>query len=182
MFKEAISIFLNKEKKNILTNVAERNLCGRLSYYMESLFEKYDINGYFSDTEYNRKQEGKIKTILDDELNVVVINCDLIVHSRGINIEQDNLIAIEMKKSNRSEEEKNSDRNRLRALTKDSYDDTWSYDGKTLPGHVCGYKLGFYIEIDRNRKNCLFECYMKGQKDFEWIESFEPTEKLVILN
>src|SRR5699024_5877495 len=65
----------------------------------------------------------------------------------------DNLIALEMKKSYRPMKEKENDKARLVALTKDSYDGVWSFDGKTLPEHVCGYDLGIYYEIDS--KNCL---------------------------
>ncbi|MFA5352268.1 MAG: hypothetical protein WC304_03245 [Candidatus Gracilibacteria bacterium] len=172
MFAEAISIFFVKEKENILSGVSERTLCGRLAFYIENLFEKYRIEGYYAEIECNRKQGWEIKTIIDNEFRVVNVSCDLIIHSRGNNIKQDNLIAVEMKKSNRPEEEKKSDRNRLIALTKDSYDGVWSNDGKTHPKHVCGYKLGFYMEIDRDKKNCLFELYRKGKKESERLISF----------
>lgn len=60
--------------------------------------------------------------------------------------------------------EKENDKARLVALTKDSYDGVWSFDGKTLPEYVCGYDLGIYYEIDSN--NCLIyiEYYVKGKK------------------
>ena len=69
-----------------------------------------------------------------------------------------------MKKSYRPVKEKENDKARLVALTKDSYDEVWSFDGKTLPEHVCGYDLGIYYEIDS--KNCLvyIEYYVKGKK------------------
>lgn len=162
LFKEASAIFLEEESDNILNDVAERNLCGRLAIYLTVKLEEYGINGYYADPEYNRKQNGQVKTILDEEMNVVSIQCDLIVHSRGRNIIQDNLIAVEMKKSNRPEEEKESDRKRVRTLTKSSYDDVWSADGVTLPEHVCGYIWGVYMEINRDRRTCLYEYYMKG--------------------
>ncbi len=51
--------------------------------------------------EYNRNRNGKVKTYLKTIFGpkdiVVKINCDLIVHSRGRIIHQDNLIAIEIK-------------------------------------------------------------------------------------
>jgi hypothetical protein len=172
LFKEALSTFFQNETKNILSDVSERNLCARLAYYLEALFSKYDLSGYYADSEYNRKQQGQVKTILDDKLTVVSVTCDVIVHSRGEKIEQDNLIAIEMKKSNRPQSEKESDRDRLKALTKDSYDGIWSYDGKTHPEHVCGYSLGFYIEIDKNDRKYFFETYHKGNKVNEWVENF----------
>lgn len=172
IFKEATDIFFVNEVQNILNGVAERNLCGRLSIYLEQKLNQYAIKGYYADTEYNRKQNGQVKTILDDQMKVVNIQCDLIVHSRGEIIKQDNLIAIEMKKSNRPDEEKASDRNRLRALTKESYDDIWSADGIALPKHVCGYVVGVYMELDIANCLCRFEYYQKGKKVSETTQSF----------
>lgn len=110
------------------------------------------------------RNNGRVKTIYNDDLKVVTIICDLIVHSRGEIVEKDNLIALEMKKSYQPMKEKENDKARLVALTKDSYDGAWSFDGKTLPEHVCGYDLGIYYEIDS--KNCFvyIEYYVKGKK------------------
>lgn len=172
IFNESNDLFLVREIDNILNDVNERNLCGRLAIYLNDKLKEYDIKGYFVDQEYNRKQNGQIKTILDDEFNVITINCDIIIHSRGQNIQKDNLIAIEMKKYNRPELEKDNDRKRLRALTKDRYDDIWSNDGITLPEHVCGYSLGFYIELNIKTRICLIEQYIKGKKSSEWPRQF----------
>ncbi|PKV52227.1 hypothetical protein ATE84_4334 [Aquimarina sp. MAR_2010_214] len=171
-FNEAKAKFFQKEKRNILSGVSERNLCGRLSIYLETLLEKYELENYYSDPEYNRKQNERVKTILDENMEVVTINCDLIVHSRGERMDSDNLIAIEMKKSNRPEAEKISDKLRLRALTKASYDGIWSYDGKAHPEHVCGYQLGIYIEINNDDMNYLIEGFISGEKVFDTIEFF----------
>ena len=147
----------------ILSNVAERSLYSTLAQclYLEIRHSKY--SRYYVDVEYNRNN-GRVKTICNDDLKVVTIMCDLIVHSRGEIVEKDNLIALEMKKSYRPMKEKENDKARLVALTKDSYDGVWSFDGKTLPEHVCGYDLGGYYEIDS--KNCLIdiEYYVKGKK------------------
>jgi len=172
IFELSIDIFFSEELENILNDVNERNLCGRLAIYLENAAKENRIKGYYADPEYNRKQNGQVKTILDEEMNVVNINCDIILHSRGNIVAQDNLIAIEMKKSNRPEEEKESDKKRLRALTKDSYDDIWSFDGVALPEHVCGYILGFYMELNIKARNCLLECYQKGIKTHEWIRNY----------
>ncbi len=96
--------------------------------------------------------------------DVIRINCDLILHSRGIHPEQDNLIAIEMKKSNRPREEKERDYNRLIALTKDSFDDIWSFDGHTLPEHVCRYILGVYYEVNIRRHMIIIRYFRKGEE------------------
>jgi len=172
IFESGIEIFFVEELENIINDVNERSLCGRLAFNLENIAKQNRISGYYADTEYNRKQNGQVKTILDEELNVVKINCDIILHSRGKIIAQDNLIAIEMKKSNRPEEEKLNDKKRLRALTKESYDDIWTYDGIALPEHVCGYILGFYMELDIKSRKCTIECYEKGEMTSELIKDF----------
>jgi hypothetical protein len=169
LFKTSSDTFFEKETAHILNGVAERSLCSRLAMYLEQLMPGFGIEGYYADTEYNRKQDGQIKTILDDQMEVVVINCDLIVHSRG-NEAPDNLIAIEMKKSNRPASEKLSDRNRLRALTKKN--DVWSYDGKVHPEHVSGYIIGVYMELDLKKRKCLFEKYKGGDLIEKWDKDF----------
>lgn len=121
-----------------------------------------EFSKYYVDIEYNRNK-GKIKTIINGEYKVLNITCDIILHSRGENISQDNLIALEMKKSTGSDLEKNKDRDRLKALTKDTFDDVWSYDGKTLPEHVCRYALGVFYEINLSKKEVYIEYYRKGQ-------------------
>lgn len=122
--------------------------------------------GYYTDVEYNRNKGGKLKnikkTVQGVNETVVTINCDLILHSRGQYIEQDNLIAIEMKKSSRPRASKAADRERLIALTKDSYDNVWSFDGHTLPEYVCRYVLGVYYEIKYSERKILLEYYHRG--------------------
>ncbi len=166
IFKMANNSFIESDISLLNSRVSERTLCGALMFhlYKEILSTKY--KDYYVDVEYNRNKNGKVKTFLKTikgpKEEVVRINCDLIVHSRGECIEQDNLIAVEMKKSNRPTYEKESDRVRLMALTKDSYDDIWSFDGKTLPEHVCRYALGIYYEINPSRRTIDLEYYGGG--------------------
>lgn len=162
LFKITLEEFLQLERNNILSGVSERNLCARLANYLETNAKNSGLKDYYADVEYNRNQ-GMIKTILDDEQKVIVINCDIILHSRGENVGRDNLIAIEMKKSERPEEEKNKDRDRLRALTKSSFDGIWAADGKTFPEHVCGYELGYFIELDISERIANVEGYRLGK-------------------
>lgn len=143
-----------------------------MAMYMQRIAAEHGLHGYFADTEYNRKQDGKVKTILDHEMKVVAINCDLILHSRGSYIAADNLIAVEVKKRDGREDDKTKDKERLRALTKASYDDIWSYDGVALPEHVCGYVLGVYVELDRQNRQCLLEYYSAGNKFEERVHAF----------
>ncbi|MCX8525427.1 hypothetical protein OF897_16045 [Chryseobacterium formosus] len=163
LFHDSFNHFLESNLDNILNGVAERNLCARLGLNFEFNFQKYGLEGYYADAEYNRKQGGEVKTILDNETEIIPIQCDLIIHSRGGIISNDNLIAIEMKKSGRPEEEKIKDRKRLRALTKESYDDIWSNDGITLPEQVCGYDIGIYLILNITKRYFDIEYYFKGK-------------------
>jgi len=123
-----------------------------------------DFSNYYSDIEYNRNFDGQIKTIIDDNMEVTNITCDLIIHSRGQIPQQDNLIALEMKRDNHLESEKNKDRIRLRALTKPTNDSlTYSADGRTLPRHVCGYVFGVFYEISIDHRNINIEYYRNGE-------------------
>ena len=166
LFERANRSFLENECALLHSTVSERTLCGALMLHMrDQIIEDDSYDGYYVDVEYNRNR-GKIKTICETvngvDLHIVSVTCDLILHSRGQHPEQDNLIAIEMKKSSRPDSEKQKDRMRLIALTKDSFDDVWSFDGHTLPEHVCRYGLGVYYEINYRRKEILIEYYKQG--------------------
>jgi len=167
-----MKLFLERELEEVLEGVNERASCGRLCVYLQQCALDAGLTKYVADTEYNRKQDGKVKTILDDEYNEVTINCDLILHSRGKLVAEDNLIAIEMKKVGRRATERKKDQNRLRALTKSSYDGVWSADEIAHPEHVCGYVLGVFVEFDRRKRTCLLEYYAKGEKIEECVVGF----------
>ena len=104
------------------TQVSERTLCGALMIEIHEKLKRTKFSDYFVDVEYNRNIGGKLKTSkkttkgLDEQ--IVTINCDLIVHSRGQNVLRDKLIALEMKKSTGRKVDKDKDRNRLECLTK----------------------------------------------------------------
>ena len=167
LFSSANEQFLIDDIDLFDSQVSERALCGALMIHLNRLMVKdKDLKGYYTDVEYNRNR-GNIKTvqktIRGPEAQIINVTCDLIMHSRGKHIEQDNLIAVEMKKSNAPEEEKQSDKERLKALTKDSFDDIWSFDGTTLPEHVCRYVIGIYYEINFSKRKILLEYYKQGE-------------------
>ncbi|HMI20817.1 MAG TPA: hypothetical protein VK533_14875 [Sphingomonas sp.] len=161
-FRAAFAQFLEQETDNILNGTSERNLCAHLAPLLQQAAAAAGFAGYRTDVEYNRNQGGRVKTILDGEMREVRITCDLILHSRGKNSAKDNLIAIEMKRLEHPQSEKEKDRSRLRALTKESYDDIWSADGVALPEHVCGYELGYFAELDHGARIFRFEEYQRG--------------------
>lgn len=104
-----------------------------------------------------------MKTILDDNMREIVIVADLLLHSRGQILKRDNLIAVEMKKSIRPLKERQSDRHRLKLMTRASYDGVYSLESGGLPKHVCGYEFGVYIELDTRRSHFLCEEYQGGE-------------------
>jgi hypothetical protein len=131
------------------------------------------LGNYYSDIEYNRNFDGQIKTIIDGNMEITNITCDLIIHSRGLISEQDNLIAIEMKREKHPESEKNKDRIRLKSLTKPANDSMiYSADGRTFPKHVCGYILGVFYEISIDRRQINIEYYRDGELYSSYVKEF----------
>jgi hypothetical protein len=162
VFHTALRRFLIQERQSLEMNVAERSLAARLSCELELESVRQGLKGYYADVEYNRKQNGLVKTMINDDFQVITINPDIILHSRGTVIADDNLITIEMKKSDRPDHEKISDRERLQLMTRDSYDGIWNADGNTHPEHVCGYKRGYYLELNIPDRTVLLDEYRSG--------------------
>lgn len=163
--------FFKEEKEHIFTNVSERNLVGQLSYRINNFVQYLNQKStctYYVDIEYNRMQNDQTKVTFSrnryQDYEPMVITTDLIVHTRGKGFDYDNFIAIEMKKSDRTRGEKDSDRRRLMALTTPKPNNiTLSNDSETHPEYVCGYLLGVYIEINIQRKNVIIEFYENGE-------------------
>lgn len=172
IFYKANKDFLQSNLNNILAGTSERNWCALLMVEMKKHLSKSIYKDYYVDVEYNRNNR-KIKTIMNEKEEIIVVECDLIIHSRGENIKQDNLLALEMKKSTAPSIQKNKDKKRLIALTKSSYNDVWSYDGTTLPEHVCRYLIGIYYEINIIDKTILLEFYSDGNFLYSLNKSFE---------
>lgn len=101
-----------------------------------------------------------IKTIINDEMKIIEIECDLIVHSRGHNRQQDNLIAIEMKKSTNRNKRK-EDIERLQYMTKNSYYNEITYE--ELPKHICRYAIGIFYDINIKKQQVNLEYYKNGK-------------------
>jgi len=173
IFIDCSEEFVNTESELILSGVSERCLCGSFMLIMNRAINNSEFSEYFTDIEYNRNFDGQIKTIIDDGMEVINITCDLIVHSRGQIPECDNLIAIEMKRDNHPEDEKNKDRIRLKALTKPTNDSmTYSVDGTVYPQHVCGYQVGVFYEISLNQRVIKIEYYTEGEFYGDYHKTF----------
>lgn len=94
------------------------------------------------------------------------------------NVLCDNLIALEMKKSTGKQVDKDSDRTRIECLTKSPEQDVWSYGGKVLPEHVCGYGLGIYYEVNFRRGTIWVEYYKKGYCYYQYEIDIETGNTL----
>lgn len=162
LFESANKRLLNQDCDLFKIGSSERCICGALMMHLKSVLWGTPFSKYNVDVEYNRNKDGTIKTIIDEKQVLTNITCDLIVHSRGKCIKQDNLLALEMKKANRPNAEKINDKNRLIALTKEE-NAVWCYDGKTFPEHVCRYILGIYYEISLNYNQVYLEFYRQGK-------------------
>jgi len=173
LFDAAFAEFVAQEAEHVASGISERTLCGQLAIFLNSKIKESTYSRYYVDVEYNRKQNGQIKTIIDDRMEVVTINCDLIIHSRAeLPAAEDNLIAIEMKKRHHPDSEKNKDRQRLRALTRDTYTAVFESDPPEYPEHVCGYRLGIYLELDVTNRVWSFEKYESGELVCLWDHRF----------
>lgn len=141
----------------LIRNSSETAICGALMLHLKSTLWGTPFSRYNIDIEYNRNFNGRKRIYVNHEERP--ITCDLIVHSRGRYISQDNLIAIEMKKEYRPQEEKQHDKDRLIALTRPNFDNG-VFDGTELPQYVCRYILGVYYEI--REYTILLEYYRNG--------------------
>jgi hypothetical protein len=154
LFREALEQFLAREIALVRKNIHEQALCGRLARYVEVAKDKRGFHQYYVDVEYDRHGDRR-KTIYNaktgEPINIV---CDLLLHSRGEQ-EDDNLIAVEMKKASGKAKDKQTDRERLQALTTKRPEGGDEY--------VWDYKLGYYLEIDVKNATVLVEEYREGK-------------------
>ncbi|WP_316185803.1 MULTISPECIES: hypothetical protein [unclassified Bradyrhizobium] len=166
IFREALDEFLAREFTLVRKNAHEQSFCGRLAIYLDHSKDRHGLQSYYVDVEYNRKGEGRKQILHPQTGEPINVVCDLLLHSRG-ELRDDNLIAVEMKKMDGRDADKQSDRQRLQALT------------MPLPSggeqeYVCGYAIGFYLEVETRNATLLVEEYRQGHltqeamRDFTW--------------
>ena len=158
LFENANRKLIKQDADLFRRNSSEISICGALMQKLKSSLWGTPFSHYYIDIEYNRN--FNYPKLIYSNGKKRKITCDLIVHSRGQNINQDNLISVEMKKSDIDKEKKERDRDRLMVLTSPSFDGIWRFDGTELPPYVCRYILGVYYEIRDN--NILLEYYRHG--------------------
>lgn len=179
IFRDALATFCEDAVGNILHGVTERNLCQRLAIPLEHVARNNGFASYRADVEYNRNNDGHLKTAVSPERNeVVTITCDLILHSRGERV-QDNLIAIEMKRSTHRASHMAKDRYRLVALTRRPFEDVWPEplldEAKGVQidiRHVCDYEVGYLVVLHAAKRIFSIEEYAGGEMVGSYAHSF----------
>jgi hypothetical protein len=155
VFHEALAEFLTQEFALVRKDAHEQSLCGRLAIYMDRAKDHHGYKPYYVDVEYNRRGEGQKQILHPITGQHTEVVCDILLHSRG-DLDDDNLIAVEMKKDYATDARKQSDRERLQALT-------LPMPEGGNPDYVCGYQLGYYLEVHIGKGTLLIEEYRGGK-------------------
>lgn len=108
LLQQALVMFLEKEQRNIELNVHEDGLSSKLSSYLKLCLMQYDkdqkthyFDDYDVDIQVNKTEGGDPKRYGESGK---IMRCDLMIHSKGLNPDQENLLYIEMKKNNNSQQ------------------------------------------------------------------------------
>lgn len=146
---------LRRLDKHLLDiNVNERTITHKLAEYLEEHIPEFDV-----DCEYNRFEHNDTDDIMKrlnlptdninwDDTEAKTIFPDIIVHKRGP--QGKNILVIEVKKSSSSISEI-SDRNKLKAFTKDPYN----------------YELGLFLKISIEDTDDIMDWYSNGVRIIE---------------
>lgn len=158
-------------------NVNERDVCSHLMSFIERSKENTWFNNYFVDVEYNRMLGGGQKIIYDEKTrrDIVVIP-DLVIHGRDRIDGHENLLCVEIKKSNAPSSEKEDDFERLSFLTKRKI----NLPQKT--NYVYGYLIGIYYEYNYHSQRSKLKIFKNGKAVyimiFNFCDIFELIEKI----
>lgn len=149
LVNNAVNAFNENEEYLISHDLSERCICSKFAMHLENEFRNsiFRSEGYIVDVEYNRGARGN--EYLPKELDGRRIVVDLIIHKRGRDEIHgfQNLVCIEMKKSN-DRRGTDDDKKRLRAMTLN--------DGRF------GYEIGFMIIADmRENRLRIDETFFK---------------------
>lgn len=159
IFYNANKLFIKDNIRNIELGVSEITLQNDFSQAFKDILKEMKICNYHSDINYN-KNKHFTKCIINEKMECFDIFCDLIIHSRGENLKQDNLLAIEMKKKE-NRKDRLKDRKRLEIMTSDSYVGEILFD--ELPPYICRYSLGIFYDLDIKKRQIKLDFYRHGE-------------------
>lgn len=164
-YTAALAKFCENDIQLIATITHEQAMAHRIALYLEQecRAQGEEINPlYVVDCEYNRNGNS-VKRIVNGQGIVIPIRADIILHSRGQVLEQDNLLAMELKIMPARDAELESDRLRLMAMTENTFTKTFKWGKGRLPESVCRYKFGVYLLIDAAQGYIDQEYFYDGQ-------------------
>jgi len=149
--ERALDEFYEKEKRNLELNVHEIAHAHRLAVYFENHLRRYDesheeklFKNYFVDVEFNRTEGGNPKEVYyNNELHKK--RSDILLHSKGLVPEQENLLIIELKKEDSTDKEK-EDICAIKRMVSPKEDGT-------PDSSICNTHLGVYLKIG---EKCYF--------------------------
>ena len=159
IFYNANRLFIKDNIRNIELGVSEVTLQGNFSQAFKEILKEMKIYNYYSEINYNKNKQFT-KCIINEKMEYFDIFCDLIIHSCGENLEQDNLLAIEMKKKE-NRKDRLKDRKRLEIMTSDSYVGEILFD--ELPTYICRYSLGIFYDLDVKKRQIELDFYQHGE-------------------
>lgn len=162
IFKRGLKDLLETDKRVIDLDVSEQCICARLAFHMENHLRSYDkehsssmFEGYYVDVEFNRMFGEQPKYVCYDG-DRHSVRCDLLIHSRGLE-SQDNLLWLEMKKeSNKFQNE--SDRKRVQSVTKREAGNEDFVNNTLLGIYLTLNKSSFNVEYYENEEFWKNEC------------------------
>jgi len=151
LVEHAINDFNDHDTYLISRDLSERCICSKFAMYLEKFVSDSRFRDYHVDVEYNRGAKGneyRPKNIGDKRIVV-----DLIVHKRGYNPELgfNNLICIEMKKSN-DKRGFSQDEERLKLMT--------------ISSSTFCYRMGFLIVADMKKHKLKIQEKFHTDYDF----------------
>lgn len=183
-YSAALGEFIKNDLQLLATIAHEQAIAHRIAKYLEEKVREEKVDErYVADCEYNRNG-NEVKRVINRLEQVIAIRADIILHSRGTVLEQDNLVAIELKMLPAEQQELDDDRERLVIMTSRDLGEMYPWNGGRLPKYVCGYKLGIYLLFDAKKGLIYQEFYDDGQRreDVEPIDVSAKVEEIRATN
>lgn len=138
-------------------DVHERTIAHRLAIYLEESFKNYHV-----DCEYNNdldSESGRKQVYNTNGAPCGYVLPDIIIHHRGLNGPENNLLVIELKKMEGDESALVGDRNKLRNFT-----------ASNGPSHLA-YRWGVLLVLGVKEN--------AGQFEVEWFEDGEFQNRVI---
>ena len=162
LFKKGLNDLLEMDRSLIDLGISEQCICARLAFHLENRLRNYDkensssiFTGYYVDVEFNKMFGNSPKNVYYDDTGHSV-RCALLIHSRGLE-SQDNLLWLEMKKeSNKFQNE--SDRKRVQSVTKREAGNEDFVNNTLLGIYLTLNKSSFNVEYYENEEFWKNEC------------------------